>query len=314
MITRILCRPFGLALITLLIGQHTSNGLVNVVTAFKPSIACISASSVMTKKKRNDGGSNHLDLKRKKSPMFTATHAIPRGGSSSGETILKLSPEALAFAESIAPKIGIFTSSALYFAPTLAVWNAIQQDDIGDLNPLPLGIMSIVSVAWLAYGITSRDIYVTLSNIGGSIVSIGYVVGILPLLGKSTTKKGGSNSNEKSQLRMTQFVVMLGTSMTLGMWTILGLQKDTNLKKISSVLGTFASCLFILLCSSPLTTIKKVITTKNSSSILGSLTMTQITNTLLWSIYGLAIQDLFVYGPNIVVRTVINIIISSLPQ
>ena len=241
--------------------------------------------------------------------MFTATHVIPRGGSEgSTTTLLQLSPEAVAFAESIAPKIGIFTSSALYFAPTIAVWNAIRNDDIGDLNPLPLGIMSIGSVAWLAYGITSRDIYVTVSNIGGSIISIGYVVGLLPLLGKSSSSsssssslKKGSSSN-KSQLRMTQLVVMLGTSMTLCLWTMLGLQKDYTMTKISSVLGTFASCLFILLCTSPLSTIRKVISTKNSSSILRSLTITQITNTLLWSIYGLAIQDLFVYGPNIVVR------------
>ena len=297
----------------ILLGHHTSHGLVGAAT----TTAVTTAPTSIMGNGRNTVSSMNRVIKKKhgsKKSMTTTTNSlitttiaqIPRGGGDSSTTGLSLSPQALAFAESIAPKVGILTSSALYFAPTIAVYNAVFRDnDIGELNPLPLGIMSIVSVAWLAYGITSQDIYVTLSNIGGSIISIAYVVGILPLLGKPQQKGDGSKNNNNSQLRVTQGVIMLGTAITLSMWTILGLKmKDTasfTLKQASGVLGTFASCLFILLCSSPLSTISKVIKTKNSSSILGPLTTAQITNTLLWSIYGLAIKDLFVYGPNIVV-------------
>ena len=297
----------------ILLGHHTSHGLVGAAT----TTAVTTAPTSIMGNGRNTVSSMNRVIKKKhgsKKSMTTTTNSlfitttatrIPRGGGGDDGTTtgLSLSPQALAFAESIAPKVGILTSSALYFAPTIAVYNAVFRDnDIGELNPLPLGIMSIVSVAWLAYGITSQDIYVTLSNIGGSIISIAYVVGILPLLGKP---QKGDGKNNNSQLRLTQGVIMLGTAITLSMWTILGLKmKDTasfTLKQASGVLGTFASCLFILLCSSPLSTISKVIKTKNSSSILGPLTTAQITNTLLWSIYGLAIKDLFVYGPNIVV-------------
>jgi uncharacterized protein with PQ loop repeat len=47
-------------------------------------------------------------------------------------------------------------------------------------------------------------------------------------------------------------------------------------------------------------TINTVLSTRNAGSILLSLTLAQVTNTALWSVYGLAIKDKFVYGPNMV--------------
>ena len=62
----------------------------------------------------------------------------------------------------------------------------------------------------------------------------------------------------------------------------------------------YASLLFIVLSGSPLSTIKAVVRTKSSLSILTPLTCAQVVNTVLWSVYGLAIGDAFVYGPNVV--------------
>ena len=69
--------------------------------------------------------------------------------------------------------------------------------------------------------------------------------------------------------------------------------------QVRSALGLFASALFIVLSGSPLSTIKTVLATRNSGSILAPLTFAQVTNTALWSAYGLAIKDVFVYGPNL---------------
>jgi solute carrier family 50 protein (sugar transporter) len=70
--------------------------------------------------------------------------------------------------------------------------------------------------------------------------------------------------------------------------------------QITSSLGMFASIISIILSASPLFTIQQVVSTRNSSSILGSLTMAQVVNALLWSMYGLAIRNAFVYGPNLI--------------
>ena len=210
---------------------------------------------------------------------MTEISAIPRGGA--------LSPEALALAKTLAPQVGVLTSTALYFAPALSVWKAIKENDMGDLNPLPLAIMSIVSLSWLAYGLASRDKYVALSNIAGAIGSIGYVVGILPLLANS------------EDLRRTQTVLMGGVTAVIGLWSYLGVA-SVPIEKVTTLLGLFAASLFVVLSGSPLSTIRTVIQKKNSASILGSLTAAQVVNTSLWSVYGLAIKDRFVWGPNVV--------------
>jgi solute carrier family 50 protein (sugar transporter) len=156
---------------------------------------------------------------------------------------------------------------------------------VGELNPIPLAIMAVSSLCWLAYGFSIRDPYVTLSNVPGCIGSIWYVLAILPLL-------------KDQKLKMTQSLVVGLSAITINLWTFLSLTKKP-IAEISSALGLYASLLFIILSGSPLSTIKTVVQTKNSSSILTQLTFAQVTNTALWSAYGLAIRDKFVWGPNV---------------
>eukprot|EP00980_Cylindrotheca_fusiformis_P018408 scaffold6052_cov118-Cylindrotheca_fusiformis.AAC.21 len=221
-----------------------------------------------------------------KKPTFSAvtTSNGLRGGA------LSLSPEALRLAETLAPKIGIFTATALYLAPASAVFDAIRADDIGDLNPVPLAIMSVVCMAWLVYGFLVQDPYVALSNIAGCISSIGYVVTILPLL-----------QSNKPALRKTQTLIMSGVTATICLWTFLAVS-GTSIAKSSSAIGIFASSLFVVMAGSPLLTIKSVVANKNSRSILGPLTIAQVVNSSLWTMYGFAVKNSFVWGPNSVVR------------
>ena len=131
--------------------------------------------------------------------------------------------------------------------------------------------------------------YVTLTRItsfaSGAIASVWYVTAVLPLI------KG-------SQLQTTQSTVVALSAITINLWTYLSLT-NKSIEQVRSVLGMFASALFIVLSMSPLSTIKTVLSTRNSSTILASLTIAQVTNTALWSVYGLAIKDKFVYGPNL---------------
>jgi len=213
---------------------------------------------------------------------------IPRGGSRDRGTALSMNT--LKVIETIAPRLGIFTSTALYFSPASAVWAAVRANNVGDLNPLPLGIMSVSSISWLVYGLSVRDPFVALSNILGCIASIAYVIGVLPLLG------GGGDGR---QLRTMQGVVIAGAAVCISLWTSLVLS-NASIARASSILGFFASGLFIVLSGSPLSTIGKVVKTKNASSILAPFMLAQVLNTSLWSMYGLVIKDKFVWGPNIV--------------
>ena len=61
----------------------------------------------------------------------------------------------------------------------------------------------------------------------------------------------------------------------------------------------FATVICIILFASPLSTMKTVIAEKNAASILAPLTLCQVTNCLMWTVYGfIAAKDVFVWGPN----------------
>jgi solute carrier family 50 protein (sugar transporter) len=190
-------------------------------------------------------------------------------------------------AKTVAPRLGIFTSTALYLSPMASFLSAVKSKSIGELNPLPLNLMAIVSIAWLAYGLCVRDPFVALSNILGCVVSIGYVVGVLPLL------------TGDDKLRFNQGVLIGGAAVSLGLWTFLSLS-NIPVFHMGNALGMYASVLFVVFCFSPLSSIGTVLKKKDSASILGPLTLTQVVNTSLWSAYGLAIGDSFVWGPNLV--------------
>jgi solute carrier family 50 protein (sugar transporter) len=205
-----------------------------------------------------------------------------RGGA---VTALKASPSHLV--TTLVPKIGVLTSTLLYFSPFASVKQAQSTNDAGSLNPIPLTIMAVSSLCWLVYGLSIQDPYVTLSNVPGCIASIWYVVTILPLL------KGTSS------LKPTQNLVVLLSATTINLWTYMSLSKK-SMSQISHLLGLYASLLFIVLSGSPLSTIKTVVASKNSESILAPLTVAQVVNKALWSMYGAAIGDRFVWGPNAV--------------
>jgi solute carrier family 50 protein (sugar transporter) len=174
----------------------------------------------------------------------------------------------------LVPKIGVLTSTILYFSPFATVKRAQSDNALGTLNHIPhypLTIMAISSLCWLVYGLSIPDPYVTLSNVPGCIASIWYVVTILPLLKGET-------------LKQTQGTVVLLSAVTINIWTWLSLTQK-SMRQVSSTLALYASFLFIILSGSPLSTIRMVVSTKNSKSILTHLAMTQVINTALWSLW-----------------------------
>jgi len=194
-------------------------------------------------------------------------------------------------AQSVAPKLGLLTATLLYLAPAAAVRKAVREKNVCDLNPLPLALMTLVTVSWLAYGMAIRDPYVALSNLPGAWISLAYNIAILPVLQQEINPR---------QLRLMQTVLMTGAASVLSLWTLLRFGSVASTSTACTILGMFASALTVILFGSPLSTLGRVLQTKNAVSILGRLTVAQITNSLLWTLYGFTVQQVFVWGPNLV--------------
>lgn len=87
-----------------------------------------------------------------------------------------------------------------------------------------------------------------------------------------------------------------------GLWLVLGtvvvFVDAMDVETKASMVGAVTTCILVTFYAAPLSTISKVVKEKNSSTIH---VPTMINNTLsgvFWCIYGFAIDDYFVYGPN----------------
>lgn len=267
----------------------------------------------------------------------------------------------LRMAESWAPVIGVITATLLYLAPARAVWGVFQKarkkgiestatgieeldlrDPLNGMNPLPIAIMPAVAVSWFAYGLVACDPYLIIGNLPGSILSVAYLIGILPIMDYTTaypdsiaglaTEAVAAIGNpslkprKSKRLFWTHVTLLASVGVTLCLWALLGLvtagAADGNfnigglgfglgmefgMRKgiICEALGLYAASLFICLSAFPLLTIGSILRTKNSRSILGPLTAAQCVNTGLWTAYGVASCDYFVWGPNIIVSAIV---------
>jgi len=206
-----------------------------------------------------------------------------------------LSP--VTIAETVCPKLGLLTAFFLFLSPLQAVRETVQVGELCDLNPLPISFMAIVSTSWMVYGLYIKDMYVTLSNMPGAILSVAYAIFLLPVLGNSAWESG--NVKSKRELRRMQTVLLGGAGASFGLWTWLRFFSSGMTKAASStVLGLWASAFTVVLFGSPLTTLQTVIRTRNSSSILFRLSLAQTTNAALWTAYGIVMQQAFVWAPN----------------
>jgi len=186
-----------------------------------------------------------------------------------------------------APAAGILTSNALYFSALPEVLRARTSGSLGAFNPLPSTIMVLSVLLWLCYGLSVKNPWIVASNLPGAAAVLLTFVVMLPLMGK-----------DHEALTSCQATLVGGTMLTLCMFT--GLIFSGATAAVSAqFIGYLASACFVCLAASPLSTIRTVISSRNSASIYLPLTLAQCANTLLWTIYGaFAAKDLFVYGPN----------------
>ena len=63
-------------------------------------------------------------------------------------------------------------------------------------------------------------------------------------------------------------------------------------------LGLYGSAICVILFASPLSTVREVLVTSSAASIYAPLTIAQVANCWMWTIYGFGIGDVWVYGPN----------------
>lgn len=182
-----------------------------------------------------------------------------------------------------APATGAMFSSALAMGPLGAVLGVRKNGDLGEVNPDPLPILFANCIAWCMYGAASKNYWVFLGNITGTIIGLFYVVSIFSHATPPVRRR-----LEIITLPLFSLVVISGFATSL-----LPAQYG------SETSGYVANGLVFVVFSSPLTTLGKVITTRNSASINRPFGIIMVLNCATWTVYAAFIHDMYLLVPNV---------------
>eukprot|EP00195_Chlamydomonas_chlamydogama_P011063 CAMPEP_0202891162 /NCGR_PEP_ID=MMETSP1392-20130828/1301_1 /ASSEMBLY_ACC=CAM_ASM_000868 /TAXON_ID=225041 /ORGANISM="Chlamydomonas chlamydogama, Strain SAG 11-48b" /LENGTH=259 /DNA_ID=CAMNT_0049574843 /DNA_START=36 /DNA_END=815 /DNA_ORIENTATION=+ len=186
--------------------------------------------------------------------------------------------------ETIVPALGALISTVMYAVPIKAVTRASQNRTLGDLNPIPFSVTVANTIIWLSYGLLRLDPFITTPNCLGVVMAIYCTV----------TTYGLADEKVRSRVRM----VLCAEAVLLPVLWVVSAFAFSDVKDQQNLWGLAGNTISLIYYGAPLSSMAEVIRTRNSASILLPLTMVNLTNALLWTAYGLAVMDAYVWLPN----------------
>lgn len=75
-------------------------------------------------------------------------------------------------AEIVCPLLGVLISNAMALAPLPALLKARKEKELGDLNPVPFGLIFNSQFGWTLYGLLKRNYYIFFSSAVPMLVSL----------------------------------------------------------------------------------------------------------------------------------------------
>lgn len=175
-------------------------------------------------------------------------------------------------------------------------------------------------IGWTGYSFVVHDYFILLSNGPGIFISLWLNFGAAKLQHLEHEKKRLSsapfeetnnmnsipdnnteNNNKNNQVKVWTFnekyLILILTVWLIIFASLSFLQESQTVK--ADVIGILVNCNLVIFLSSPLSSIVKVIRTKNSISIHIPTCILCILNSSFWVAYGIAIFDPFVIVPNL---------------
>lgn len=184
------------------------------------------------------------------------------------------------------PTAGMLSSNMLYLSPLPAVFRVLEEKDIGDLNPTPLALMLVSATSWFGFGLMIKDGFVVAANGTGVVLSVWYLAVVLPFMAKEPA------------LGALRKILVTGAAFIISSWTATSFFVAEDYAE--EFMGAWANVAAIALYGSPLSTIAVVCRTQSAASILGTLTVIQVINCFTWTVYGVIINNIWVWGPSAV--------------
>jgi len=232
--------------------------------------------------------------------------------------------------EYVCPVGGCFLASSVFAAPINDLNHALRMGSLGNLNTTPWAVMTGNCLGWCAYSYYTADPFVLASNLPGLILSLWLNIGACKLqyleqvraihheddipadghdgLDADHRKPTTTERRNRTSTVLTSSPQDIVLFSIVGLWAILltclrwlsGLlqQQGVYVWGSRSVVGIFVNINLIFFYGAPLQTMKMVLETRTSDSIHTPTVTMNVINAVFWMSYGLARDDVIIYGPN----------------
>ncbi|GAX74934.1 hypothetical protein CEUSTIGMA_g2380.t1 [Chlamydomonas eustigma] len=184
------------------------------------------------------------------------------------------------------PGLGCVVALTMFASPLQAVLSAKKGKFLGDLNPIPFVAIIANCICWMVYGCLNKDPYVIAANEPGMLLGVFM----------SLVCYGLADLKVRADLERALICFLLVISSTC-IYIALLVQDHADQVKMAGYLAVF---ILLIYYAAPLSVLAKVIQRRNSASLYWPLSVMSCVNGALWLAYGLAVSDLFVWGPNAV--------------
>jgi solute carrier family 50 protein (sugar transporter) len=183
----------------------------------------------------------------------------------------------------VAPTLGSCLGLIMLLSPIKAVLEVHAAKHLGDINPLPYPMTLLNCIAWVIYGAVTHDPFIAPANIIGCMAGSFFTMTVFPF-----------TSRKIQTIIQAIFLLAAASFGALSMVDTFALNQDQR----KQMWGSFCVSLLIIYYVIPLSTFYYVIKTRDASSIYLPLAIASIANGGLWTVYGLAIGDINIWGPN----------------
>ena len=183
----------------------------------------------------------------------------------------------------LVPGLGAIIASLTFLSPLKAIQELFRTKRLV-ANPLPYPMICLNCLNWIFYSLLIRNYFIFVPNFVGLMLGMYYSAVCLT-----------ADLPERMRIKM-MYLFFSGTSVIYCVAAISFIQFINHAQTILGWTAIVFLCLFYI---SPLSSLKAVIASQDSSSIDWRLAIVATLNASLWAVYGFVLRDPFVYGPNL---------------
>lgn len=186
---------------------------------------------------------------------------------------------------SLAPSCRFFLAAIMMYGATLrTVTEARRAHSLKELSPLPFPVLLANSAGWVGYACVTRDPFVLVPNLVGVLLGVFYTLVVASL------------ATQRARDTVT-LEALVGTAIILGL-SAYGPFSGAETETVRAAWGWGANLILVAYYASPLSTVALVVRTRSSGSLHPGMVTMNLINGALWTSYGFAVADPFIYVIN----------------